>query len=210
MTTKLLNREQYLSSVTQMNHFESLKFAKQALNTWDDFFSWTKMPCLCLVDNNGLDVSYLFYHVSKDKKYLSINNILTPYPSRLQGYGKQILSILFNKILKESNIQRVKMYCVASSLQFYMNLGIDFWGVNITGQYYTDFPMPKFDIVEIHDLMINEHFSTLSKEEIETIYNKVKENGSLFDIKQTVKFDKSLLLLKQRYRFQELYNIVHI
>ena len=91
-----------------------------------------------------------------------------------------------------------------------MSLGIDFWGVNTTGQYYTDFAMPKFDIKEIHTLMHNEHFIDLSKEEIEVIYNKVKENGSLFDIKETQKFDKSLLLLKDRYRFQELHDIVNI
>lgn len=102
------------------------------------------------------------------------------------------------------------MYCVSSSLGFYMNLGTDFWGVNETGQYYTDFPMPKYDISEIQQLMSNEHFATLSQDDIEVIYNKVKENGSSFDSKQKEKFDKSLLLLKERYKFQELYNIIHI
>jgi len=210
MTTSLLNREQYLNSVTQMTHFESLKFAKQALTRWDDFFSWKKMPCLCLHDENGDDVCYLFYHISKDNKYLTIDNLFTPYPSRLKGYAKQILTILFNTILNNSKIQRVKMFCVSSSLKFYMSLGIDFWGVNETGQYYTDFPMPQSNIDEIHNLMQNEHFENLSNEDIKTIYNKVKENGILFDNKKKIKFKTSLLILKDRFRFQELYNIIHI
>jgi len=210
MTTKFLNREQYLQSVMKMNHFQSLQFAKQSLDRWDDYFSWVKSPCLCLVDNDGLDVCYLFYYVSKDNKYLTIENILTPYPSRFNGYAKKMLTILFNTILLNSKIQRVKMYCVSSSLQFYMNLGIDFWGVNKIGQYYADFPMPKCDICEIKLLMSNEHFQTVSQDDRNVIYNNLKENGSLFDIKEKKIFDKSLLLLKKRYRFGELYDIVNI
>lgn len=210
MTTKFLNREQYLQSVMKMNHFQSLQFAKQSLDRWDEYFSWVKSPCLCLVNDDGLDVCYLFYYVSKDDKYLTIENILTPYPNRFNGYAKKMLTILFNVILLNSKIQRVKMYCVSSSLQFYMNLGIDFWGVNKIGQYYTEFPMPKCDICEIKLLMNNEHFQTVSQDYINLIYNKLKENGSLFDIKEKKIFNKSLLLLQERYRFKELYDIVNI
>ena len=153
---------------------------------------------------------YLFYHVTKDKKYLTIHNIFTPFPSRFKGYGKELLSILFKKILLHSEIERVKMFCVTTSLKFYMSFGIDFWGVNSVGHYYTDFPMPKYDIKEIAQLMHNEHLTKLSKEELNTTYDKLKLNGSEFDEKETHTFQSSVKLLKEHYRFEELYDIIHI
>jgi len=207
--TKLLNREEYLFSVTQMDHFESLKFAKQSLVWWDEYYSWTKSPCLCLEDN-GFDVCYLFYTISKDNRYLTIHNILTPFIFRFNGYGKVLLSILIGKILFGTQIERIKMVCVSSSLEFYMNLGIDFWGVTKIGQYYTEFPMPKVDIKEIPNLMKNEHLTTLSTLELTTVYKKVQENGSSFNTKEKEIFCHSQLKLGVRYRYEELHNILQI
>lgn len=207
MTTKLLNRNEYLDSVTQMDHLESLQFAKQAMDYWDDFYSWNKSPCLCL-EEEGEDVCYLFYHISKDKQYLSIHNILTPHKHRLKGYGKKLLTILFNETLYNTPIQRVKMFCVTSSLKFYMKLGIDFWGVNHLNQFYTDFPMPTKGIEEIPHLMKNEHLETLDKKELTYIYDKLKNNGKDLDRKQTQVFIKSLVTLGERYRFKELFDLM--
>lgn len=203
MTTKNLNREQYIDSVANIEHSSSKEFAQQSLDWWDNYYSWNKFPCLCLEDD-GEDVCYLFYHISKNNQYLTIHNILTPFNLRFHGYAKKLLTLLFNRILLHADIERVKMYCVSSSLQFYMNLGIDFWGVNRIGQYYTDFPMPKSNIQEIKELMGNEDLMQLSQKNRDTIYSKLKENGTQFSEKDTAIFKKSLTLLKERYRFKEL------
>ncbi len=205
MTTRNLNREQYIASVANIQHTSSQEFAQQSLDWWDSYYSWNKFPCLCL-EENGEDVCYLFYHISRNNQYLTIHNILTPFKSRFHGYAKQLLTLLFNKILLHADIERVKMYCVSSSLQFYMNLGIDFWGVNRIGQYYADFPMPQSNIQEIKELMTNEDLTQLSTKNRNSIYNKLKQNGKEFNPKELAIFKQSLSLLKDRYRFQELKN----
>jgi hypothetical protein len=204
MTTKNLNREEYIASVASIEHSSSQEFAQQSLKWWDSYYSWNKFPCLCLEDDNGKDVCYLFYHISRNNQYLTIHNILTPFHSRFKGYAKKLLTLLFNKILLHADIERVKMYCVSSSLQFYMNLGIDFWGVNRIGQYYTDFPMPDSNIKEIKELMNNEDLTQISTKNRNAIYNKLQDNGSEFNKKEMLIFKKSLTLLKERYRFKEL------
>jgi hypothetical protein len=208
MHTKNLNREQYLHSTSTINHNQSIEFAAQALEHWDNYFSWNDLPCICL-EENGQDVCYLFYHLSKDKRYLTIDNILTPYEHRYNGYAKYMLAFLFRKFSQGSLIQRVKMFCVSSSLEFYMKLGIDFWGVNRLGQYYTEFPMPRNGIGEIEVLMKDETLSTLYNRELKVIYEKLKLNGDSFDEKEALVFQRSLKLLGKRYRFKELYDRVN-
>lgn len=207
MKTKFLDRAEYLDSVTKMNHFESLKFAKQSLLWWDQYYSWNKSPCLCLEDN-GFDVCYLFYAISKDNRYLTIHNILTPFAFRFQGYAKELLSILIGEILLNAKIERMKMVCVSSSLDFYMSLGIDFWGVTKIGQYYTEFAMPKITIKEIPLLMKNEHLSSLNVQELNMVYEKLEANGSLFNPKEKSIFAKALITLGDSYRYAELCDMI--
>ncbi|MEA3352713.1 MAG: hypothetical protein U9Q33_02705 [Campylobacterota bacterium] len=209
MTIKNLNREQYLKSTSTIKHITSKEFSQQAYRYCNDYISWEDFPCLCL-EENGKDVCYLFYHISKDKRYLTIDNILTPFEHRYKGYAKYLLTFLFNKFSRGSVIQRVKMFCVSSSLEFYMKLGIDFWGVNKLGQYYTEFPIPKNGIDEIRTLMKNETLKTLYNRELKAIYKKLELNGDSFDKKETLVFNRSLKLMGERYRFKELYNLIHL
>ncbi len=208
MDIKLLNKDQYLDSVTQMTHMGSLKFAKQAMDWWDTYYSWSNFPCVCL-EVDGEDVCYLFYHISKNNDYLTIHNILTPYNFRFQGYAQSLLAKLFSTVHPNSSIQRVKMECVSSSLSFYMKLGIDFWGVNKLGQYYTNFPMPKDDIDQIPKLMYHETLEDLKNDELFRIYEKLKANGKNFDIQETIDFNADKKLLKQHYRFKEFEKMVY-
>jgi len=203
MKTIYLNRVQYLDSVKKMDNFEALKFAKQSLDYWDDYFSWEKFPCLCL-EEKGEHLCYIFYHISKDNRYFTLYNILTPYPHRFHGYAKILLSILLEQILHHQHIQRVKMLCVSSSLKFYLNLGVDFWGVNHLGQYYAEFDMPLKSIEEIPTLCKNEHLDSLSSLELETLYEKLKADGKDFDKKELGIFNNSKTLLGLNYKFDKL------
>lgn len=209
MNIKTLTREQYLDSTSTITHIASKEFAKQALEYCDDFYSWDDYPCICL-EEQGEDVCYLFYHLSRDKRYLTIDNILTPFEHRYKGYAKYMLGFLFQKFSKGSIIQRVKMFCVSSSLHFYMKLGIDFWGVNSLGQYYTEFPLPKNGIDEIKVLMKKETLSTLYNREIKALYKKLELNGSKLGEEESKIFNKSLKLMGKRYRFKELYDLVNL
>lgn len=206
MNIKTLNKDQYIKSTSSITHTASKEFASQAFKYCNDFIDWDQFPCLCL-ENFGEDVCYLFYHLSKDKRYLTIDNILTPFNHRNNGYAKYLITFLLKKFSKGSIIERVKMFCVSSSLEFYMKLGIDFWGVNKLGQYYTEFPLPKNGIDEIDVLMKKENLSTLYKRELKVIYKKLELNGSEFNEKERKIFNRSLKLLGKRYRFKELYNL---
>jgi len=209
MKIKNLTQEQYLKSTSAITHIASKEFAVQAYKYCDDFINWKEFPCICL-EENGNDVCYLFYHLSRDKRYLTIDNILTPFEHRYNGHAKYLLTFLFKKFSQGSIIQRVKMFCVSSSLEFYMKLGVDFWGVNKLGQYYTEFPIPKNGMDELEVLMKNETLSTLYKRELKVIYKKLELNGSSFDEQETLIFNKSLNLMGKRYRFKELYDLMHI
>jgi hypothetical protein len=206
MKTKYLSRAGYLKSVLKLSHFDTLKFAKQAMLWWDDYYSWDAFPPLCLIKNKKV-VCYLFYTVSKNKDYLTIHNILTPKKSRNKGYAKEILRVLFDERLIKQHIKRVKMLCVSSSVSFYMKLGVDFWGVNKLGQYYTNFPMPK-NIKDIPNMMKNNHLSTLNQDELKSIFDKLKHSDKDFNEKEKEIYQNNKSIMKDRYRFEELKEMV--
>ncbi len=197
-----LDRESYLLSIKKISNYESLKFAKKAMDWWDDFFSWKAFPPLCLKDENDV-VCYLFYHISKDKKYLTIHNILTPKNERGKGYGYALLDALFER-LKDEKIQRFKLSCVSSSLGFYNKLGLNYWGVTKAGQYYCDFKMPIHSIKEIPCIVEESDINDFSESELSSLYEKLKENGESFDEKESGVFQKSLETMGKRYIFSIL------
>eukprot|EP01155_Anaeramoeba_flamelloides_P026474 Anaeramoba_flamelloidesa818378_102.p1 GENE.a818378_102~~a818378_102.p1 ORF type:complete len:212 (-),score=10.70 a818378_102:129-764(-) len=197
-----LTRDEYLESVRQIEDYDTLKFSKQALDWWDDYYSWIKNPPLILQDDNE-DKCYLFYHISKDNQYLTIHNIFTPKNFRFKGFAYKLLRYLF-LFLSKKNIKRIKMYCVSSSLNFYMSLGFKFWGVNNLGQYYCDFKMPK-KIGDIKDIVNHEIIGNISQKNFDEIYEKLKSNGDGFDEKQLEIHNQAIRLMGDRYLFKDTY-----
>jgi hypothetical protein len=198
-----LSRQEFLSSVKEIEDFESLQFSKHCLDWWDDYFSWTKFPPLCLINDEKEHVCYLFYNISKDNEYLTIHNLLTPKASRYNGYAQKLLEYLFKKVSK-LNIKRFKMYCVSSSLSFYNKLGLEYWGVNDLGQYYCDFKMPKESIDEIPSIVQRAHISELKDKTVLEIYEKLKNNGRNLEDKKLAIFEACLDTLEEKYHFKAL------
>ncbi len=204
-----LSREEYLTSVKKMDDFYSLKFSKHALECWDDYYSWKLNPPLCLIDDNHKHVCYLFYSVSSDKSYLTIKYLLTPKPDRHHGFAYILLNHLFH-LLSEQHIQRFRMYCLSSSLEFYTKLGLEYWGVNDIGQYYCDFKMPLLDISEIPQIVEDSSVNDFTKIRFDEIYEKLKNNGDNFNIKDTETYQKSLIKMGDKYIFYKLLNRVKV
>lgn len=192
-----LDRDEYLYSVKKIGDFDTLKFSKQSLEWWDDFYSWEKFPPIAL-SLDGINKAYIFYHVSKDKRYLTIHNLFTPKAFRNQGLAYKLISELFN-IKSDKNIERFKMLCVSSSLEFYNSIGLSYWGVNSLNQYYCDFKMPKHSITEITQIVQDTLVSEFTQKEYESIYNNLQANGSGFDKKQTDIYQDSIDMLGDRY-----------
>lgn len=192
-----LDRDEYLYSVKKIGDFDTLKFSKQALDWWDNYYSWEKFPPIAL-SLDGVNKAYIFYHVSKDNRYLTIHNLFTPKAFRSQGYAYKLLRELFS-VESDKNIERFKMHCVSSSLTFYNSVGLSYWGVNSFNQYYCDFKMPKKSITEISKIVEDSLVSEFTQSEYESIYKNLQANGSEFDEKQTGIYQDSIKMLGDRY-----------
>jgi len=105
-----LTREEFLTSAQKIEDFRSLKFAKETLDLWDNYYSWEKFKPLCLRENEE-ELCYLFYTISKDNEYLIIHRLLTPFTFRRKSYANEIMSQLFF-YFKDDNITRFKMSCM--------------------------------------------------------------------------------------------------
>lgn len=192
-----LDRDEYLESVQKIGDFDTLKFSKQALDWWDDFYSWKKFPPIAL-SLDGINKAYIFYHVSRDNRYMTVHNLFTPKAYRHQGLAFKLLQELFS-VKSGKDIERFKMFCVSSSLEFYNSIGLSYWGVNDLNQYYCDFKMPKQSIKEIPQIVNDSSTDEFTVDEYEKIYENLKANGSGFDFKQTDIYNDSLDMLGERY-----------
>ncbi len=195
-----LDRDEYLCSVKKIGDFDTLKFSKQALDWWDDYYSWKNFPPIAL-SIDGINKAYLFYSVSKDSRYLTIHNLFTPKAFRHEGFAFKLLSELF-RIQSKTDIERFKMFCVSSSLDFYNSLGLKYWGVNDLNQYYCDFKMPQKSISEITQIVKDSSIDELTDTEYEKIYTKLQNNGEEFDVKQTDIYNDVVKSLGNNYMFE--------
>lgn len=194
-----LDRDEYLESVQKIGDFDTLKFSKHALDWWDDYYSWKKFPPIAL-SINGVDKAYIFYNVSKDNRYMTIHNLFTPKAFRHKGFAFQLLDELF-KVKSGNNIERFKMFCVSSSLNFYNSIGLKYWGVNNLNQYYCDFKMPDENMSEIRQIVIDSSTDEFTDIEYEKIHENLKDNGSEFDFKQKAIYDEVVKKLGNKYLF---------
>lgn len=205
MEIRELNRTEYFDSIQSISHYESLKFAKKAMDWWDDYFSWKKFPCLVLLDQ-GKHLCYLFIHLSKDNEYLTIHNLLTPKDQRGKGHAYALLDAMMAE-LKYESIQRLRLSCVSSSLPFYSRLGMEYWGVNNQGHYYCDLVMPE-RIESIPEIFRATRTESHSDYRLAYIYEKVKNDGEYFDEKQQDVHQQCLDDLAGRYHFKALQKAV--
>jgi len=197
-----LTKKSFLDFALNMNDMKSLQFAKESMDLWDNFYSWEKYPPLCLHHNDEA-LCYLFYSTTKDNKYLIIHRILTPKEFRGKRYAYELLSNLFFKFAK-TDVKRFRMACVYSSLNFYNKIGLNYWGVNDQGQYYCDFKMPKKDIKEIPSIVTKANIQEFTPEEFKIIYKRLEDNGKNFNKKEIEIHKKSLLIMGDRYRYEEI------
>ncbi|MFT7004343.1 MAG: hypothetical protein ACJAWW_001701 [Sulfurimonas sp.] len=136
--------------------------------------------------------------LSLNKRYLTIHRLFTPKAFRKQGFANKLLAELFN-IKSDTNIDRFKILCVSSSLEFYNSIGLSYWGVNSLNQYYCDFEMPKYEMSEIAQIVKDSSTSEFTQVEYESIYKKLKDNGSEFNTKQTGIHQSSMDMLGDKY-----------
>ncbi|PLY07842.1 MAG: hypothetical protein C0625_03825 [Arcobacter sp.] len=199
-----LNLEQYMNSIVDIEDKKSTDFANHAFDWWNENYYWRRFPPLCLTHNN-IHLCYLFYTISKNEEYLIINFLLTPKKQRGKGYAYDLLKYLF-EFITYKDVNRVKLTCTPSSLPFYNKLGLEYWGVDKLGLYYSDFKMPHQGITGIKKVVLDSSLEEFSTSKIKEMYEMLKLNGKEFDKKQKLIFEDSKEILKEKYHFDDLKN----
>ena len=199
-----LNLEEYMHSITDIEDKKSIDFANNAFDWWNENYYWRRFPPLCLT-HNDMHLCYLFYTISKNNEYLIINFLLTPEKDRGKGYAYDLVKYLF-EFVTYKDVNRFKLICTPSSLPFYNKLGLEYWGIDKLGFYYSDFKMPKKGITGIKKVVQDSSIDELSVSRIRKIYNILKLNGKELNKKQKLIFEDSKDIIKEKYHFKDLEN----
>ncbi len=207
METISLNHDQYTESINQITDDATYRFAQQAEKWWDRHFSWTQDGCRVLTDESGTHLAYLFYKVDRYREYLTVHNLFTPENHRNKGYAFAMLESLFQS-QADRNVRRFHMSCTPQALGFYAKLALVYWGVDETGNYHCDLPLPADGINGIAPMVENETNRELLDGKAEKIFQKVKENGQHFEAEKSRRFAHDKEWLEDAYRHEALKDII--
>lgn len=199
-----LNLEEYMHSISDIKDKKSIEFANDAFDWWNEKYYWRRFPPLCLT-HNKIHLCYLFYTISKNNEYLIINFLLTPEKDRGNGYAYTLLKYLF-ELITYKDVKRFKLICTPSSLPFYNKLGLEYWGIDKLGFYYSDFKMPKKGIRGIKKVVQDSSIDEFSNYRVRKIYNTLKLNGKELNENQKIVFENSKKIVEKKYHFEDLKN----
>jgi len=198
-----LNRNDYIDSIAQIKDKKSFGFANLALHWWDRHFSWKVHGCITLSNEKKEHLCYIFYKIDRYNEYITIHNIFTPLQFRRKGYASQLFERVF-QIADEKRVRRFRITCVPQSLNFYLTLGLVYWGINRLGDYYCDLPLPKGGMPQIEQMVKNTDPEELAGEYIHNIVSKVKGNREKLDSAQSIIHEVHTKKLEERYLYDEL------
>jgi hypothetical protein len=207
METITLDHDQYTESINTISDDATYRFALQAEEWWNRHFSWKQDGCRVLMDDSGTHLAYLFYKVDRYREYLTVHNLFTPEVYRHSGYALAMLEGLFEK-QAEQHVKRFHMSCTPQALGFYARLPLVYWGVDETGNYHCDLPLPSDGIAGIAPMVQNESNQSLLGEKAEKIFRKVKGNGQHFESEKSSRFEKDKTWLDDAYRHKALQEII--
>lgn len=181
---KTLSRDDYLSSIENIEDPKSLGFARHSLKWWDRHFSWKKGGCVVLCDKENNHLCYIFYKIDRYRDYLTIHHLFTPLKYRRSGYAKVLLNRVFLKA-NSMNVKRFRATCVPQSLDFYLSLGFAYWGLTPTKNYYCDLPIPEKGLEDLGAMILRTSTKQLIGTRKNAICSKIKNNEKeLNDLEQ--------------------------
>jgi predicted GNAT family acetyltransferase len=198
-----LNRTEYIDSISQIKDKKSLGFAEMSLNWWDRHFSWKAHGCIVLSNEKKVHLSYIFYKIDRYNECITIHNIFTPLMFRRQGYARKLFELVF-KAAEEKNVSRFRMTCVPQSLNFYLGMGVVYWGINKLGDYYCDLPLPRGGITQIEKMVQDSEPEALAGAHLQSIISKVKGNVEELNEKQTKVYEAHAKQVAESYLYDEL------
>ena len=96
-------------------------------------------------------------------------------------------------------VKRFRLTSISKSLDFYLTLGIVYWGVNSVGDFYCDLPMPSEGLSGIENMIALLSVAELIGSKYEIINNKIKNNSLHLTLQQTQSYDADVLKLHGSY-----------
>jgi GNAT superfamily N-acetyltransferase len=198
-----LDREAYSASIEQITDAKSSGFARLARDWWDLHFSWKVHGCIALTDEKGAHLSYIFYKIDRYREYITVHNLFTPRPHRRHGYARELLRLVFKQACNE-HVRRFRLASVPQSLDFYLSIGLVYWGINSQGDYYCDLPLPEKGLDGIGAMVQEMDAAGLVGGNFDTIYAKVGGNEMLLSAEQQLAFQSDRRKLGKDYRYDLL------
>lgn len=200
-----LNRDAYISSISTIQDQKSLKFANMALKWWDKQLSWESDECLVLCDSDNTHLCYVFFKIDPCY-YMTIHNIFTPLAMRRNGYAHELLSEIFD-IALEKKVRRFKLSSISKSLDFYLDLGFAYWGVNSVGDYYCDLPLPQKGLDDLKSMISTTDIITLIGRRMHKIYKKINGNHLKLNALQADIYQKDKIKMGDHYMLDYFMNV---
>ena len=207
METITLDHDQYTESINNIADEATYRFARQAEAWWNRHFSWRSDGCRVLMDEKGEHLAYLFYKVDRYREYLTIHNLFTPEVHRRQGYALEMLETLFST-QADRGVRRFHMSCTPEALSFYAKMALIYWGVDETGNYHCDLPLPSEGIPGIKPMVQDSSNQELLGDHADAIYQKVSDDGAHFGTEKSRRFEKEKKMLDDAYRHDALKEIL--
>lgn len=200
-----LNRDAYISSIATIQDPKSLKFANMSLQWWDEHLGWEHDECLVLCDADNTHLCYIFFKIDPFY-YMTVHNIFTPLAMRRNGYAHELLSEIFD-IAIEKKVRRFKLTSISNSLDFYLDLGFVYWGVNSVGDYYCDLPLPKKGLDDLKNMISTTDIIKLIGRRMSKIYNKVNGNHLHLNASQSDIYEKDKIKMGDHYMLDSFMDV---
>lgn len=200
---KTIGRDEYIASVGAIEDSESCRFAGQAMAWWDRHFSWKAQGCDVLVGASDEHLCYMFSKIDRYSEYLTVYNLFTPLCEQRNGYAHELLRLTIEDALKHY-VRRITFSSVSASLDFYLDMGFVFWGINDIGDYHCDLPIPKEGLEGMEEMTANSNIEMLVGQKMEKIYTKVHNNAANLTPVQLRRYAADQIRLGKKCKFEEL------
>jgi len=194
-----LNRNEYIASIEAIEDERTLRFANMCLLWWDKQYLWPKQDCIVLKNEEGEELCYVFYHVDRYREYMTIHNIFTPMQQRRKGHAHTLIKMIFDLAAKE-NVSRFRLTSISNSLDFYLSLGLIYWGVNSVGDYYCDLPVPREGLDSLVTMIEGLETSALIGKSQAIIQKKIGGNMEKLTPEQTLICQGDMIKMGEHYR----------
>lgn len=147
------NRDLFLDFIAGLKDQGDIKFATNyCLAFHDRFYGFDTHPPIALIDEGNI-VSVLFVNFTKNDKYVSIINILTPVEHRGRGYATILISWAVEEGFKNRKCTRIRFNADKDALPFYNKLGCFYLGVTRSGDMYCNMPIHHANLTPLHSIL---------------------------------------------------------